>query len=198
MMIVFTIIISAIVILLLVRSKQLQDQRRAREAAWFAAARKQQSKPGTTIGGLGNSPGTFRVRPAWLSPEAIRLYETLASAFPKMIVFSHVSVARILYLKGESGWENQSETARQSVDFLICKKSDTAILPTAAVELDDPASAKKDLRGISTQKRQAFKEAGIPLLVYAVNNLPGVETLRRDVANAVVARNRTVKRPGLA
>ncbi|MDR2092551.1 MAG: DUF2726 domain-containing protein [Azoarcus sp.] len=198
MMIVFTIIITAIVILLLVRSKQLQDRRRAREAAWFAAARKQQEKAGTTLGGPGNAPGTFRVRPGWLSAEAVRLHEALTAAFPRMLVFSHVSVARILYLKGESDWENQSETARQSVDFLICKKSDTAILPTVVIELDDPASAKKDLRGIGVQKRQAFKEAGIPLLLYAANNLPDVETLRRDVANAVVARNRTVKRTGPA
>ncbi|MDR1228250.1 MAG: DUF2726 domain-containing protein [Azoarcus sp.] len=196
MMIVFTIVISAIVILLLVRSKQLQDRRRAREAAWFSAAQAQRGQAGTATGGLGSASSLFRIRPAWLSPEATRLYSALTEAFPKMIVFSHVSVARVLVLKGTSNWESQSETARLSVDFLICKKSDTAILPTAAVELDNPADAGKDLRGLDKQKRLAFEEAGIPLLVYAANKLPGVEALRRDVANAIVARSRAAKKPG--
>ncbi|MDR1661690.1 MAG: DUF2726 domain-containing protein [Azoarcus sp.] len=193
MKIVLVIVISALVILLLVRNKQLQNRRRAREAAWFAAAQAQRSSAKTTI--LGSAP-VFRVRPAWISPEATCLYAALAEAFPKMIVFSHVSVARVLYLKGESDWERQSETARQAVDFLICKKSEDNILPAAAVELDDPA--RKDLRGIGAQKRRAFEEAGIPFLAYAANELPDVNTLRRDVANAIVALGRAAKKPGRA
>ncbi|MDR1463352.1 MAG: DUF2726 domain-containing protein, partial [Azoarcus sp.] len=126
MMIVFTIIIVTIVILLLVKSKQQQDRRRAREAAWFAAARTQKKQAGITSGGgLGSGNDVFRIKPAWFSPEAISLYDTLTEAFPRMIVFSHVSLARVITLRGASNWENQSETARQSIDFLICKKTDT-------------------------------------------------------------------------
>ncbi|MDR0634636.1 MAG: DUF2726 domain-containing protein [Azoarcus sp.] len=195
LMIVF-IAIGVLVTLLLIRSKQVLTRRRAREAAWFAAALARRSHGGPEASRPGDARRHFRSKPVLLPPEAAHLYYVLLEAFPKMVIFSQVGVARILYLKDDDDWEEQDEIARLSVDFLICKTSKTGIIPTAAVDLDNPANAGKEQQRLARQKRRAFEEAGLPLLTCAFGKIPDVEALRLNVANAVVARNRAAKKTG--
>ncbi|MDR3214315.1 MAG: DUF2726 domain-containing protein [Azoarcus sp.] len=183
------VVAGALAVLLLIVSKRVQSRRRAREAAWFAATisqRSGESQPGDTH-------KRFRSKPV-LPFEAARLYFALTEAFPKLIVLSQVGAARVLYLKGEEDWEDQGETARLTVDFLICKASATGIIPTAVIELDSPANNGKERQRLVRQKRQALEEASLPLIVYDSGKTPNVEALRRDVANAVIARGRVAKK----
>jgi len=180
------IAVVALVAVILFRNLQLQKRRQQREAAWFAATLK--DRPVATLS-PGENRGPVRARPVLLDAAEARLLSALAEAFPKMAVFCHVGFARILALPPEA-----RDLAAFSADFLVCKKGDAGIAPTAAIELDNPSARPDENRqNIFAQKQRALAEAGIPLLHYAANALPDVEALRRDVANAIVAQTRAAK-----
>ena len=181
------IVVAALVAVILFRNLQLQKRRQQQEAAWFAATLK--DRPVATLSPDENR-GSARARPVLLDATEVRLLSVLAEAFPKMAMFCHVSFARILALP-----PGARDLAALSADFLICKKGDAGIIPTAALELDNSsARADENRQNTFAQKQRALAEAGIPLLRYAANALPDVEALRRDVANAIVAQTRGAKR----
>ncbi|MDR1853878.1 MAG: DUF2726 domain-containing protein [Azoarcus sp.] len=180
----FLLLIAALVAAMLYRSKQLQKNRSQREAVWFSDGVKAKVAHAVT-----KPPELARGRAFVLDEAETRFYQKLLEAFPKMTVFAQVGLDRVLLLDGEG----HAPFAADAVDFLVCKPSEVGIVPSAAIDLENPARASEKRQRNFEQKRRLLESAGIPLLLYPTSALPDVEALRGEVAMAVVERARGMK-----
>lgn len=114
------------------------------------------------------------------------LFHRLCEAMPNMLVFAQVGVAQLALLRGRQEARRLSEMAGRGVDFVICG-ADFAIV--AAIELAWPTEGRSE-NSPEEEKRRALQSLGIPLIVYRPNDLPDADTLSREIANAIVRRNR--------
>lgn len=118
-----------------------------------------------------------------------QLYARLLEAMPNMLVFAQVGVAQLALLRGRQEAEQLRSMAGRGVDFLVCRR-DFAIV--AAIELcwPQPQSVAGHQLGSEEYKRQALERLGIPLIVFRPNKLPDADTISREIATAVLQRNR--------
>ncbi len=114
------------------------------------------------------------------------LYCRLCEAMPNMLIFAQVGVAQLAQLRGRQEAKRLSRMAGRGVDFIVCD-SEFAII--AAIELAWPTDSTGE-NSPEEEKRHALQSLGIPLIVYRPNQLPDAETLSREIASAIVRRNR--------
>jgi hypothetical protein len=105
---------------------------------------------------------------------------------PNMQIFAQVGVAQLAQLRGRQEARRLNQMAGRGVDFIVCG-SDFGIV--AAIELAWPTDSSGE-DSPEEEKRRALQSLGIPLIIYRPNHLPDADTISREVANAVVHRNR--------
>lgn len=115
------------------------------------------------------------------------LLQRLEEAMPAMRVFSQVSMSQLFHIGyRKDAFRQLGEIGRKSVDFLVCRRTDTSIV--VAIELNGPTHEQEKQRISDEKKRAALEEAGIPLLVFYPDNLPDVATLRAAIAPFIIQR----------
>jgi very-short-patch-repair endonuclease len=111
-------------------------------------------------------------------PEQV-LYRKLVLALPDELVFAQVQLLQAVRFK--RGCRNAAvfnRISQLSLDFVVLGP-DTRIL--AAVELDD--ASHDDRQSADARKEHALKSAGIPLIRWAVREMPDVSTIRLAIAD---------------
>lgn len=114
------------------------------------------------------------------------LYHRLREAMPSMQIFIQVGVAQLALLRGRHEAKRLSQMAGRGVDFVVCD-SEFAII--AAIELAWPSTEENGGNG-EIEKHQALQSLGIPLIVFRPNDLPDAEAISREIADAIIRRNR--------
>lgn len=113
------------------------------------------------------------------------LYERLLEAMPNMRIFAQIGVAQLAQLRGRQDAQRLHGMAGRGVDFVVCG-SDFSIM--AAIELAWPQPAANS--PAEDDKRRALESLGIPLIIFRPNQLPDADALSREIADAIVRRNR--------
>lgn len=116
------------------------------------------------------------------------LYMRLLEAMPNMRIFAQVGVAQLAQLRGRIDAQRLRNMASRGVDFVICN-SDFGIV--AAIELAWPTPAGEASSEI--EKQTALASLGIPLIIFRPNQLPDADAISREIADAIVRRNRLEK-----
>lgn len=114
------------------------------------------------------------------------LYHRLREAMPNMTIFSQVGVAQLALLRGRKEAQRLSGMAGRGVDFVVCG-ADFSII--AAIEISWP-TADESGQLAEQEKRDALQSLGIPLIVFRPNSLPDADALSREIADAIIRRNR--------
>ena len=117
------------------------------------------------------------------------LYHSLLEAMPNMIVFAQVGVAQLAMLRGRQDAEQLRSMAGRGVDFVVCRKDFSIV---AAIELcwPQPKAVAGDRRDSEELKRNALERLGIPLIVFRPNQLPDADAISREIAAAIMQRNK--------
>ena len=113
------------------------------------------------------------------------LYQRLLEAMPNMRIFAQIGVAQLAQLRGRQDAQRLHGLAGRGVDFVVCG-SDFSIV--AAIELAWPRPGEGSQAEDS--KRHALESLGIPLIIFRPNQLPDADAICREIADAVVRRNR--------
>jgi hypothetical protein len=130
----------------------------------------------------------YRDRFKFLDTWETDLYLRLVSGMPGLIVFAQVSLPQMLYIKGIYERQQMRQVGHMSVDFLICRKERNDIKMVAAIELNGASHERADRRKMDAFKEKVLQEAGIPLIVYDIEDIPGTEDIKKHIASALVAR----------
>jgi len=141
---------------------------------------------------LGLDPGTRfvetpkRQKYRLLNDSEQELYHRLCEAMPNMTIFAQVGVSQLALLRGRAEAQRLSSMLGRGVDFVVCSEDFSII---AAIELSWPAL---EANGISPEeeKRQSLQSLGIPLIVFRPNDLPDADVISREIASAIIRRNR--------
>lgn len=116
------------------------------------------------------------------------LYMRLLEAMPNMRVFVQVGVAQLAQLRGRIDAQRLRNMASRGVDFVVCN-ADFGIV--AAIELAWPSPAGE--ASSEDEKQAALASLGIPLIIFRPNQLPDADSISREIADAIVRRNRLEK-----
>lgn len=114
------------------------------------------------------------------------LYHRLREAMPNMTIFSQVGVAQLALLRGRKEAQRLAAMAGRGVDFVVCG-ADFSII--AAIEISWPTTDESGHLA-EQEKHDALQSLGIPLIVFRPNNLPDADALSREIADAIIHRNR--------
>lgn len=141
---------------------------------------------------LGLDPGTRfletpkRQKYRLLNDSEQELYHRLCEAMPSMTIFAQVGVAQLALLRGRTEAQRLSSMLGRGVDFVVCSVDFSIV---AAIELSWPVL---EASGVSPEeeKRQALQSLGIPLIVFRPNDLPDADAISREIAGAIIRRNR--------
>ncbi|MBS1143871.1 MAG: hypothetical protein H6R14_1277 [Proteobacteria bacterium] len=114
------------------------------------------------------------------------LYHRLREAMPNMQIFTQIGVAQLAQLRGRLEAQALASMAGRGVDFVVC---DAHFAIIAAIELAWPSNSE-DTKCPEEEKRKALQRLGIPLIVFRPNNLPDADVISREIADAIVRRNR--------
>lgn len=134
-----------------------------------------------------NKRPQYKDKPQLLNKSEQKLFSQLREAAPKLLILSQVSMSQLFDITGEKGFLQVGEIGRKSVDFLICRE-DTSIM--LAIELNGPMHEKASQKIGDEKKRIALEEAGIPLIIIKPNAIPDVISLRKILAQHIVARTK--------
>jgi hypothetical protein len=116
------------------------------------------------------------------------LYMRLLEAMPNMRIFAQVGVAQLAQLRGRVDAQRLRSMASRGVDFVVCG-ADFGIV--AAIELAWPTPGGEASN--EEEKQSALASLGIPLIIFRPNQLPDAEAISREIADAIVRRNRLEK-----
>lgn len=116
------------------------------------------------------------------------LYMRLLEAMPNMRIFAQVGVAQLAQLRGRIDAQRLRNMASRGVDFVVCN-SDFGIV--AAIELAWPTPGGEV--SAEQEKQSALASLGIPLIIFRPNQLPDADAISREIAAAIVCRNRLEK-----
>lgn len=116
------------------------------------------------------------------------LYMRLLEAMPNMRIFAQVGVAQLAQLRGRIDVQRLRGMASRGVDFVVCG-SDFGIV--AAIELAWPTPGGET--AAEDEKQAALESLGIPLIIFRPNQLPNADVISREIADAIVRRNRLEK-----
>lgn len=116
------------------------------------------------------------------------LYLRLLEAMPNMRVFAQVGVAQLAQLRGRIDAQRLRGMSSRGVDFVVCG-ADFGIV--AAIELAWPNPGGET--AAEEEKQAALESLGIPLIIFRPNQLPNADVISREIADAIVRRNRLEK-----
>jgi hypothetical protein len=116
------------------------------------------------------------------------LYLRLLEAMPNMRVFAQVGVAQLAQLRGRVDAQRLRGMSSRGVDFVVCG-GDFGIV--AAIELAWPNPGGET--AAEEEKQAALESLGIPLIIFRPNLLPNADAISREIADAIVRRNRLEK-----
>ena len=114
------------------------------------------------------------------------LYHRLREAMPSMQIFVQVGVAQLALLRGRHEAKRLIQMAGRGVDFVVC---DNEFAIIAAIELAWPSTNENSINH-EDEKHQALQSLGIPLIIFRPNSLPDAEAISREIADAIIYRNR--------
>ena len=110
-------------------------------------------------------------KPIMSKPE-IKVFKSLSDALPDHYIFSQVSLAQLIRVKG--GLSRSKEMsyfgryARMAVDFVVCDKSFEIV---AGIEIDDKSHERADRVRADLIKNHVFKSAGLRLVRWKVGQI---------------------------
>lgn len=116
------------------------------------------------------------------------LYMRLLEAMPNMRIFAQVGVAQLAQLRGRVDAQRLRSMSSRGVDFVVCG-ADFGIV--AAIELAWPTPGGEASN--EEEKQAALASLGIPLIIFRPNQLPDADAISREIADAIVRRNRLEK-----
>jgi len=116
------------------------------------------------------------------------LYIRLLEAMPSMRIFAQVGVAQLAQLRGRVDAQRLRGMSGRGVDFVVCG-ADFGIV--AAIELAWPTPAGESDGEL--EKQAALESLGIPLIIFRPNQLPDADAISREIADAIIRRNRFEK-----
>lgn len=116
------------------------------------------------------------------------LYIRLLEAMPNMRIFAQVGVAQLAQLRGRIDAQRLRGMAGRGVDFVVCG-ADFGIV--AAIELAWPTPGGES--DGEQEKQAALESLGIPLIIFRPNQLPDADAISREIADAIIRRNRLEK-----
>ncbi|HET8689778.1 MAG TPA: DUF2726 domain-containing protein [Methanosarcina sp.] len=126
----------------------------------------------------GNWP--FYAKKLLSSPEQA-LYFKLCRVFPEYIIFSQVSLSRILGVKkGYNNYSWNNRISRMSADFVICEK-DFSVL--AVIELDDKSHLMQSRIKADRKKDKVITDAGLKIVRWQLNKMPDEAEMKSSVVN---------------
>lgn len=111
------------------------------------------------------------------------LFHRLVEAMPNMTVFAQVGIAQLVQLRGQHAVEEIWDIANRCINFVVCREDFTIV---AALDLSWPTDDEPGRRRAAESKRQALEKLEIPLIVYRPHQLPSVDTIAKDIAQAVL------------
>lgn len=131
---------------------------------------------------------SFKAKRRLLNQGEQALFERLREAVgeDRFMVLAQVSLSQLFEIsrKEPNFYQRLNAVARKSVDFVVCRREDSAIV--AVIELNGPTHQSAIQSKSDKTKREALESAGIPMLIYTPDKLPEVTALRKDFAPLVV------------
>lgn len=119
-----------------------------------------------------DEPWPLEAKTTLLSAPEQQLYRRLIQALPEYVVLAQVQLLQLVrFRRGRWNAAIANRISQLSVDFLIVRP-DTSIV--AAIELDDASHARERRQAADARKAHALKSSGIPLLRWAVREMPDV------------------------
>ena len=116
------------------------------------------------------------------------LYHRLVEAMPNMTVCCQVGIAQLAQLRGQHAVDEISDWVGRCINFVICR-DDFSIV--AAVDLSWPGDEEPERQKAAEAKRLALEKLEIPLIVYRPHQLPNVDSIARNIAEAMLKQNRS-------
>lgn len=116
------------------------------------------------------------------------LYGRLQEAMPTMRIFAQIGISQLAQLRSRSEAQRLLHMASRGVDFLVCDEQFNII---AAIELAWPTPGG-DNPG-EEEKRDILESMGLPLIIFRPNQLPDIDTISREIAGAIIRRNRLAR-----
>lgn len=117
-----------------------------------------------------------------MTDSEVLFFKKLQLALPEYLIFSQVQLSRIIEPSDEAGRDRQfwfNRVCRQSVDFVLIDKDCQTVL--AAIELDDWTHESQARQKQDAKKDKALASAGIPIIRFHAEKMPGIEMVRMDV-----------------
>lgn len=105
---------------------------------------------------------------------------------PEFLIFSQVQLSRIIEPSDEAGQDRRfwfNRVCRQSVDFVLIDTDCQTVL--VAIELDDWTYDSQDRQRQDAKKDKALSSAGIPIMRFHAEKMPGIDMLRVDVLEVI-------------
>lgn len=105
---------------------------------------------------------------------------------PEFLIFSQVQLSRIIKPSDEAGQDRRfwfNRVCRQSVDFVLIDKDCQTVL--VAIELDDWTHDSQARQRQDAKKDKALSSAGIPIMRFHAEKMPGIDMLRVDVLEVI-------------
>jgi len=116
-----------------------------------------------------------------LSAPEQALYFKLCRVFPEHIIFSQVSLSRILGVKkGYNNYSWNNRISRMSADFVICEK-DFSVL--AVIELDDKSHLIPSRIKADRKKDKAITDAGLKIVRWQIKKMPDEAEMKSLLVN---------------
>lgn len=120
-----------------------------------------------------------------------RLHEVAETE--NLYVLSQVSMSQLFFINSNrpGAFQQLGEIGRKSIDFLLVRKQDTGII--AAIELNGPTHDSDKQKASDEKKKEALKQAGIPLITYFPQSLPENFKIKEAIKEATALREQYEK-----
>jgi hypothetical protein len=141
---------------------------------------------------LRSSPYPYERRGVVLGPAEINFFRTLQNAVREdWVILSMVRLTDVIKVRPKTRQHQiwQSRIFGKHIDFVICDWETMEV--KLAIELDDPAKRRSDLRARNRFVNTALTAAGLPLMRVKVEEKYETSVLRKDIEEALgIARKK--------
>lgn len=141
---------------------------------------------------LRSSPYPYERRGVVLGPAEINFFRTLQNAVREdWVILSMVRLTDVIKVRPKTRQHQiwQSRIFGKHIDFVICDWETMEV--KLAIELDDPAKRRADLKARNRFVNTALTAAGLPLMRVKVEEKYETSVLRKDIEEALgIARKK--------
>lgn len=141
---------------------------------------------------LRSSPYPYERRGVVLGPAEISFFRTLQNAVREdWVILSMVRLTDVIKVRPKTRQHQiwQSRIFGKHIDFVICDWETMEV--KLAIELDDPAKRRADLKARNRFVNTALTAAGLPLMRVKVEEKYETSVLRKDIEEALgIARKK--------